>query len=265
VHYLQCLMDISTGNSLLRIAWIAAGFSTESRKYAIKLLLQDGELTTLFTDYRELFLEQIRLNDRFSELNAKLSAPDDVLVAKLEELFASSSSKCELTAERENMIVKLESTKGKRIFRWRFEGHLIDDGHQLFFDHVVRPLLDMLSMAANLHRLEFLKESSKPVELKEAFAFPQVRKLYEVTASCLKYSKSELDVDNSSLPPTPEPVLRKRSPSASCESNSSGSMPSTPPPADTKQSDATENVWVMLQKEWMLVHQRSRQRRKRIV
>lgn len=26
-----------------------------------------------------------------------------------------------------------------------------------FFGHVVRPLLDMLSMAANLHRLEFLK------------------------------------------------------------------------------------------------------------
>uniref|UniRef100_A0A0M3IU81 Uncharacterized protein n=1 Tax=Ascaris lumbricoides TaxID=6252 RepID=A0A0M3IU81_ASCLU len=124
----------------------------------------------------------------------------------------------------------------------------------------------MLSMAANLHRLEFLKgnisllafertaphhllftiicnavyESSKPVLLKDAFALPQVRKLYEMTASCLKHSKSESNDDNSSLPPTPQPVLRKRSPSASCESNGSGSMPPTPPPADTKQSDASE-------------------------
>lgn len=83
-------------------------------------------------------------------------------------------------------------------------------------------------------------ESSKPVLLKDAFALPQVRKLYEMTASCLKHSKSESNDDNSSLPPTPQPVLRKRSPSASCESNGSGSMPPTPPPADTKQSDASE-------------------------
>uniref|UniRef100_A0A0M3IBD6 DUF3471 domain-containing protein n=1 Tax=Ascaris lumbricoides TaxID=6252 RepID=A0A0M3IBD6_ASCLU len=115
-------MDISTGNALLSIAWISAGFSNESRKYAIKLLYQDGRSTTLFTDYRELFVEQVRLSDRFSELNAKLSAPDDVLVAKLEDLFASSSSKYELTAERENVTVNLESTKGKRIFRWRYAG-----------------------------------------------------------------------------------------------------------------------------------------------
>lgn len=37
---LQHLMDISTGNALLSIAWISAGFSNESRKYAIKLLYQ---------------------------------------------------------------------------------------------------------------------------------------------------------------------------------------------------------------------------------
>ncbi|VDM48740.1 unnamed protein product [Toxocara canis] len=235
-------MDVSTENALLRIAWTTAGFSTSSRRYATKLFLQDGYLTTLLTDYRQLYVERVRVNERFSALNAKLSAPDGVLVSKIGDLFAAETSKCDLSMEREVAKISLESTVGKRAFRWKFEGRLIDDGGDSFHTHVVRPLLDMLSVATDLHRLEFLKEPLKLKSVKDAFTKPQVRHLYEMVASSMSYSKQieSTDADDRSLSPTPPPTSRKRSPSIEKQSDESGSMPPTPPPVNVKAAHAAE-------------------------
>ncbi|KHN86843.1 hypothetical protein Tcan_07792 [Toxocara canis] len=214
-------MDVSTENALLRIAWTTAGFSTSSRRYATKLFLQDGYLTTLLTDYRQLYVERVRVNERFSALNAKLSAPDGVLVSKIGDLFAAETSKCDLSMEREVAKISLEST---------------------FHTHVVRPLLDMLSVATDLHRLEFLKEPLKLKSVKDAFTKPQVRHLYEMVASSMSYSKQieSTDADDRSLSPTPPPTSRKRSLSIEKQSDESGSMPPTPPPANVKAAHAAE-------------------------
>ncbi|VDK57659.1 unnamed protein product [Anisakis simplex] len=142
-------MEILSENDLIRIAWTTTGFSTDSQRYAVKLLLRvgqftdthnikvdsDGDLITLLTDYQHLYLDRVPLAKTFTAINAKLSAPDAVLLTKISGLFTSESAKSELSTssdsvEHDSITISLENTSGKRNFKWKFEGRLISDHGQ---------------------------------------------------------------------------------------------------------------------------------------
>ncbi|VDK24176.1 unnamed protein product [Anisakis simplex] len=118
-------------------------------------------------------------------------------------------------------------------------------------------MLDMLSLAADLHRLEFLKDNVKLKQPKDAFSKVQVRKLYEIVTSSLDYSAvasklNDTTETTNSLPDTPPPESRKR-PTESSDNNddkddqSESSLPPTPPPQETPaksvkcEDDSEEN------------------------
>lgn len=254
----------------LKTSWISAGFrSSVDRSYAFKLHLKNGELTTLLTDYHDIFAEQAILSKKFASLNPKLSGPDDLLISKVRDLFKSSSVKHSLSRSdpdsTKELTVSLEMTQGRRTINWRFEGRAICDGGKTLYLHLIKPMMDMLSLASNLHRLEFLKDIPRANgNLKDPFGESCIQQFYEAVVTSPTYEKlQKISFEKSltspaekvkenhnehddSLSPTPPPPAKcKVKPYSSGEkgmdpSEDNDSMSPTPPPNKNHNEEVNE-------------------------
>lgn len=203
----------------LKSSWISVGFSTPGKCYGFKLCLKQGELITVITDYRHIYMESTILGKKFSQLNAKLSGSDELLFSKVRDIFSSDSTKHDISLDnkQKKLLIDLENKMGKRIIKWQFEGTLIDDDGQTIYLHLIRPMMDMLSFAADRHRLEFMKDLPTVETLKDPFGKPVVHTLYELVVATDNYKESVKDEfkigrhgpmedDDDDLPATPPPT-----------------------------------------------------------
>uniref|UniRef100_A0A0N5AW89 DNA polymerase delta subunit 3 n=1 Tax=Syphacia muris TaxID=451379 RepID=A0A0N5AW89_9BILA len=196
-----------TAEKALKCSWVSAGFS-HSKNYAFKLYLQDGLLTTLITDYRTIYAEEVVLKKKFSELNTKLSGPDDILFSKVCDLFKSKLSNHSLTVDQQShkLTINLETKLGKRMVKWRFNGDAVSNDGDIFYQHIVRPLLDMVTVAAEnkaivaskdeIQKLPALPDPFERVDVQELYKSIVSRPQYQYNVGC---TEKNLDLPNKKI------------------------------------------------------------------
>lgn len=84
----------------------------------------------MLTDYRAVFLDEVTLSTKFTQLNPKLSGSDDLLVAKITELLKSSSSKHDVrkNLSEGKLVIDVEDKIGTLMVKWHFDGKELNDG-----------------------------------------------------------------------------------------------------------------------------------------